>query len=499
MKGLKLSSLKRIFSYTIKSTSAWGDSLIFILFILVFAVARFLGILVHELGHGLLALALGGDFYALYASPGTGLAYIYLEDLSWGERVFVDAGGVMFQLIIGVLLFISYPKFKSFLARIFSLQLLVVLIIYPLLYLGLSVFYGGDGAAMVGEIKRNAGLDASLPLTALSLFFASFVAYFILRRILAFLEDYFTLFTEKEAFHTLFLFFSLPLIIGFIGAILAISAIPLAYIQFLIAFLMVAHLIFYFEAYFITKKRKSMKEEKRKIRAISGKESNTVILSFAIMAVLWLASFGPTPSTAHGLILKEPPIEAEKYFADNADRMALNANVKISPDELEVEIIARGVMSQPSPLEYRMWRSYDDRAHWSYYENVSKYILLRMLKITDWHITSKTFGTEVYGYGTTYRYPRVLKFSTTSFEEAFVNSSGTYTLTLYDPWLVEKIKPTNNYLARLNISWSAEFQLTNYSSEPHRGARSDLLTFLEWKNENRDVAPIIYSAEFIRV
>jgi hypothetical protein len=489
----KVSLIKRLRLHPIKSTSAWGDVLIFALFLLAFGVARFIGILVHELGHGLSADALGGDFFALYVSPGTGFSYVYTEPLDWGGRAFVDISGVLFQMVLGMLLFILYPRFKGFFSRIITLQLFAVLLIYPLLYLGLGTIYGGDGASIVREVEVGVGVDIAIPLLMFCLLFAAFFMYFVSVRVLDFIREYFHLATERDRFKTLFLFFSLPLFIGLLGAILAISLISLASVQFLIVFLIVANLMLYVEISFLTRKAVPEEGEIKRMRSISRRESYTVFASFAIIAAVWFASFGPTPSTAHGILLKEPPIGFESHFRE---KIALNVDVFVKPDEFEVEVRLRGLVSQSSPLEDQIWKTYDGRAHMPFNENVSRFVVSRMFDISEWTIESTSLGPEVYGFGTTYGNSRVVRLSTNSTEQVFTNSSGSYTLNLYDPWLNEPVRPTENYLHMLNVTWSDDFNLSTYSSNPMKVPRSDLATYLEWKNIERGMAPRAYTIEF---
>ncbi len=162
-------------------------------------------------------------------------------------------------------------------------------------------------------------------------------------------------------------------------------------------------------------------------------------------------------------------------------------------------MILRELSAQPSPLERRIWHSYDDRAYWSYYENRSKFILYRMFKVTDWKVISRSIGSEVQAFGSTYNNPRVVKLRTISLEEVLDNASGVYSLTILDPWQNEPVKSTENYLHMLNISWSNEFQFVSHSSVPQRAPRSDLSTFLEWKNDYRERAPTQYSMELALV
>jgi hypothetical protein len=489
----RLSSLlNSMNSYTLKSTSAFGDEIIFVLFIFAFTIARFFGIVIHEVGHGLMTIALGGDFFAFYASPGTGISYLYVEHLSEGYLILVGIGGVIAQVIVGMIIFIAYKARRGFMSRLFSLQLLLVLLVYPFLYLGLSVFFGGDGTLIVSEIQRITGFDASIVLPASCFMVMAFFAHIISIRVMAFLKDYFTLITRKDVFYKFFMFFSIPLLMGLIGAVLAISIIPISFLQFFIAFLLVANLMFMVEAVYFA--RKGLPEERTKMatRAIPGRESNTVISGFIVAVLVWAIVFGPTPSTAHGIMLKEPPIGAEKYFED---RVALNIDVRLSPETVEVDIISRGVLEKYSPLEGAMWHTYDSRTHWPSQENRSLITASSAFDAKGWQIKSRKIGSRVYGFDRYYEYPRVVGLEI-DFDSVLRNSSGTYKLTIYDPWLNEPTGPTDNYLHKLNITWSSGIRLLNHTSEPLKTPMTDLTTFVEWENNSMRVAPARYVLEF---
>jgi hypothetical protein len=479
-------------SYTLKSTSAFGDEILFVLFIFAFTVARFFGIVIHEVGHGLMAIALGGDFFAFYASPGTGISYLYTESLSEANLILVSLGGIMAQVAVGTIILIAYKTRKNFMARLFSLQLLLVLLVYPFLYLGLSVFFGGDGAQIVIEIQRVAGFDASTILAASSFLVMAFFAHLVSLRVMAFLKDYFTLVTRKEAFYKFFLFFTLPLWMGLIGAALATSIIPLAFIQFFIAFLLVANLLFIVEAAYISWKYVPGERTRRITRAIPGWESNSVISSFVVAVLVWAIVFGPTPSTAHGIMLKDPPLGAEKYFED---RVALNIDVRLTAETVEVDIVSRGLQEEFSRLEEAMWHTYDSRTHWPSQENRSLIVASSAFDATGWNIRSREIGSTVYGFDQYYEYPRIVGLAT-DFDTVLKNSSGTYILTIYDPWINEPSGPTDNYLHKLNISWSSGIRLLNHTSVPLNTPMSDLTTYVEWRNNEMRVAPARYVLEF---
>jgi hypothetical protein len=488
------SYLASLNSYTLKSTSAFGEEMIFVLFILAFVVARFFGILIHEVGHGLTAIALGGDFFAFYASPGTGVSYIYTESIPDGYLILVGIGGVIAQVIVGMIIFFVYKANRGFAARLFSLQLLLVLLVYPFLYLGLSVFLGGDGSLIVAEIQRMSGFDVSIVLAVSCIIVMVFFAHLVSIRIMSFLKDHFSMITRKETFLKFFMFLSLPLLAGFAGAVVAAGIIQIASIEFFIAFLLVAHVLFFAESVYLTRKSRHGHEVKKKSRAVSGLESNIVVSSFVAVILIWAAVFGPTPSTANGVILNDPPLEAEKYFED---RVAMNIDVRFGQDKVEVDIISRGIQEEYSQLERTMWHTYDDRTHWPSQENRSLIAASSAFAVNGWRIISREIGEEVYGFDGYYENPRIVRL-VADLDDVLKNSNGKYTMTVYDPWLNEPTGPEENFLHRLNITWSAEFALLNYSSEPLKAPRSDLTSYIEWKNQDLLMAPAMYVLEFSR-
>lgn len=484
--------LGKLNSYKLKSTSAFGDEIIFVLFILAFTVARFFGIVIHEVGHGLSAIALGGDFFAFYASPGTGVSYMYTESIADGYLILVGIGGVLAQVVVGMIIFIAYKARRGFAARLFSLQLLLVLLVYPFLYLGLSVFLSGDGALIVDEIQRMTGFDASMLLAASSFIVMVFCAHLVSTRVMSFLKDHFSMITRKEVFFKFFLFFSLPLLAGFAGAVIAVGIIPIASIQFFIAFLLVAQLLFATEAAYLTRKRRHGQKVNKTSRAISGLESNIVVSCFVVVVLLWAVIFGPTPSTAQGLILKDPPLEAEKLFED---RVALNIDVRLGSDTVEVAIVSRGIQEEYSQLERMLWHTYDDRTHWPTQDNRSLIAASSAFGTNGWQIVSREIGSVVYGFDGYHENPRIVRL-TASFDDVLKNSSGKHILTIYDPWLNEPTGATENFLHKLNVTWSAEITLLNHTSDPLKAPMSDLTTYIEWKNQDMSMAPAMYVLEF---
>ncbi len=108
------------------------------LVIMFYTIALFFSVTLHEiLGHGLASALVGGDFYAVYVSPGSGYASIYFpESVSMSARAFVYMAGISVEIIGGlIVLFLIFPRLSGFLSGLFALVLSVVMLVHPSIYL----------------------------------------------------------------------------------------------------------------------------------------------------------------------------------------------------------------------------------------------------------------------------------------------------------------------------------------------------------------------------
>src|SRR5437867_3374817 len=127
-----------------------------IVVLLGFVVARFLAVAAHEvLGHGLSSEALGGSFYGVYISPGSGFTLLFLP---FGSppiaQAFVAMAGILADVLMGMAVFAAYPRARSIVGRLFVLLLLQGLLVYSFIYLALGAISGtgGDSEAAVAEL-----------------------------------------------------------------------------------------------------------------------------------------------------------------------------------------------------------------------------------------------------------------------------------------------------------------------------------------------------------
>ncbi|MEE9489486.1 MAG: hypothetical protein V3V91_03500, partial [Thermoplasmata archaeon] len=83
-----------------------GKMLFVLLTILYFVVARFLAVLSHEvLGHGLSSELIGGQFYAVYVSPGFGFTAAHIPDATAPAlQVLYLMAGIITEVVIGLVI-----------------------------------------------------------------------------------------------------------------------------------------------------------------------------------------------------------------------------------------------------------------------------------------------------------------------------------------------------------------------------------------------------------
>ncbi len=127
--------------------------------IMLYTMALFISVGLHEIfGHGLAAVLVGGDFYAVFVTPGSGYASIYLPTtISNVSRAFVYLAGILVEICVGlVVLYLVLPRLKGFLSSLFALVLGGVMLVHPSIYLFLGSFYDkGDTHRAVAALGAS--------------------------------------------------------------------------------------------------------------------------------------------------------------------------------------------------------------------------------------------------------------------------------------------------------------------------------------------------------
>jgi len=429
-------------------------------------VARFAAVAVHEiLGHGLASLLSGGTFYAVYVSPGQGAAWSHLPgDGGW---VPVVLAGIAAELLLGCLLLGVYPRARGFLLRLFLLVLLSVLLVHTLLYMAV-------GALPVPSSNGDAG-DTALAVALLGapalawafllagLVWASVVMYILSRHLLILLGDALTRHPEQLY---LGLFWLLPLVLA-LAAIWGLgSAAGSGALIYLGLFGGLAAL-----AYAIAARPASRHAEGRPLSRDPADWRGLPALAVSLLLVLalWIGAFGVTQARAHGLVLAEPPAEEESSWWYGK---IVNVEVHIGDGpSLTVTFRFRGLASPQSPLEERLWRSFDGRADFEEYAREARVRASVMFNGTSWEVAaSPSIEGTVWSASGELPYARVVPLRLVPGPQGarvFRGANGFYNLSIADPYKVDA-----GFLDELNLSWDPTVQETGLLSDP-LGQRTD--------------------------
>ena len=420
-------------------------------------VVRFLAVAAHEvLGHGLFSMALGGSFYAVYLSPGQGSAYVYLAAPAYGAvdwaSVAVNLAGIAVELLLGLAVLLLYPRVRGFVPRLFVLLLLSVLLVHTLLYMAVGALpvpgLRGDTANAVVLLKAPAlaaGFVAAGALWAIAAMYA------ISRHLLALLGDALT--RRPEQLYLL-LFWILPLLLALpVAAGFGAGGSPV--LTYLAAFLGLAAL-----AYAVAARPAAHAFVRTPASRYAADFRGLVPVAVALALILpaWLGAFGVTENRAHGVLLADPPPEEEsRWWAG----MAVDADVRIGENlTLTVAFRFRGLAQPRSPLEERIWGTFDHRADYATYSAEAVYRAGVMFDVSRWTVTPPPFiGGSVWSGNRTYENARVIPLALADPADKariFTGGNGLYNVTLEDPFKAQG----SGFLDELNVSWDQKVNLT---------------------------------------
>jgi len=454
-------------------------------------VTRFVSVAIHEiLGHGLAAELLGGSFYAFYLSPGSGFASTYLPPSSsiWSEA-FMEMSGVGIEVLLGSFLLLSYPRIKTYIGRLLTLLFVEVLMVYSLLYLALGSFdfTGGDSSKIANLFT---GLDVSFRFLLVGLLWATVLSYVISKKLLILLAEQDV--QSKNRVFYLLLFWFLPPLIGVLSGIFAFNTLSKPLSIYLALFASSAAVIF---GFCILKASKSHITSARILR--KGRVA-PLIVAFLLILPLWFFVFGPTEGSAQGLLIKEPPIEAEKQYANP---LAINLKIIITSNlTLHLEFRFKGIPDPESPLMKAIWATYENRADFDYYQRMAVSLSSRIFNVSKWNLLHSYIQGKLWALGEEYDNARVVMLDTDPQNNSKLMKAANsgYIITAHDPFLYQPIGPGEGFLDSLNMTWERGISMMNFSaiggaSYPYLGEN-----YLLWRNMSPQEAHHTYSLEFKR-
>jgi len=428
--------------------------------------AAYLGTLIHEIiGHGLLAVLLGGNFYGFYASPfGVSFAFVSLNPISplWQDFL-VYSGGILAEMIFGlVALFLIAPRLKGFTNRLFVILFALTAMSGSMNYLIFgSIFHVGDPVGISLSAKVPA-LYLAIIGFAFRLVFIALIAW----AYLWFVSDYVSLRSWLDGFKALVLLWAFPPIVSFLLGIQFVEDLTLSSLSplWIVISIVVALLVSVFVAKFYGK------PVQIELKPITSRNAVTILLIFFLTISIWLVAFGPVPSQARGIAWAVPP-ENELSLAGNVEFFVysnLTATVKFK---------FRPAFDYPP-----FWEKIKAQPDWVYYIQTSQTMLQIMLDIKDYRIVKdyQDDFTGVWAYEKTHHGARVVVYNVNLKASSYLvkTAEGNYALTIVDPW-----KP-QGYLDSIQIAQTPGVQLLSYTTNPPSSPTSGevIAGYLIWQN-----------------
>lgn len=473
---------------------------------MLYVMALFVAIGVHELlGHGLFTVLLGGDFYAVYLSPANGYVSFWLpETMSPSTVAFIYLSGILVQILVGLaVLFLVLPRVRSFMWGLFTLLLCVGLLVHSSLYLVMGYVYeAGDTryAALVLGAEPDAFLVAGLVL-------AGTFAILISMHALRFLGRFADLTDDRERNVMLLMFWYPPMLLGgFLSLAMALASSPAdnAY-----QVLNSAMLLLFIGAAVVLVPMFSEPAFEREHR-VTMRSVLAVALCFVLLMAGWGGVFGLSRETAHGILIKDPPVEVEYFYSDYTMG---NANVHLYENgTVRVELVLRNAMRSPSPLEDRIYHSFDTRPDWERWVARSRNFLVGMFDLPRGVGENLTFATG-FAEIAAGNYTDSLGRSCTTYiplaqmgtRQFWVNPGEQdpepvepdITIAFADPW-----KYQGGYLDRVAVTWDGNLtciglEAANISEAlvmPTSGGIGQ--GFASWDNTEPETSPVYYTFKF---
>jgi hypothetical protein len=437
-----------------------GEILFVLLTILYFVVARFLAVVSHEiLGHGLVSEIIGGEFYAVYVSPGPGFTAAYIPEATpLAPHVLYLMAGIIAEVILGlIVLYLIYPRLKSFFLRLFALLLLEVLLIHSLTYMFLGSLYGEGGDSMQ-VIQTLPGVDHfwAIRFVATGLLFTVAFAYVITTKALELLREHFKLRTRRAALRILLLFWLPHLLVGYLAGLVGYGMVSNMVINYLVLFVSVTVLIFLFASLYVSRKPLLRPD----VMTVGRNGIFATLVAFLLVLSVWFLAFGIAPSTAHGVLLREPPAQEEIRYTES---YAVNLRVIIDEDfNIRVEVRMKAFGDVTSPLEEAIWETFDERPYWSTYLSLGTFVAKEALNYTGWSEINHSVGAQVHGCGEVWSNGKLMSLRFTNANVSlFQDRNGLKVLRVYDVWK-EDFGRGNEYLDALNITWHESITLEEW-------------------------------------
>lgn len=470
-----------------------GALLFMVIVIMLFTVLRFVSVGIHEiLGHGLFTEAAGGTFFATYISPSGGYASIDIpDDAGRATTTIIFLAGILVDILVGlIVLFFIYPRVKKFMTGLALLIFSEVLIVHSAFYLVLGA-YIRDGDSF--KAIYYGGLEPAIPIV-LGLTMAGMFIIIISVRLVKFMSRYITMTDDRKALKSLSYFWLPPIFIIWVSMALPGEMDPGSE-NYTIGYAVIFTLMVMASSYFISR-IPLLDFKTSEVRGIGVQKVVNTLFIFCIVLVLWVAVFGPSTSQARGLLLKEAPLEVELSYQDYS---VGNLVIRINNDStVSAAVALRFIMDyeQHSPLDQKIYESFEQRAYWPEYQYISRNMMrvafgLNGTLADGLDLTSEMSG-NVWAGGEEYPYARV---STAELNFTLLGlggeDDGLLVLEFIDPWMTGT---DPGYLDMVMVGWADDYEFVNYSSNgiPYSGG-NETGNYLVWQNYDLGTSPRYYN------
>ena len=454
----------------------WRGKLLFSLFFFLTTYwASFFSGVIHEVGHGLVALIVGQNFYGFVATLTGGFALVTLGEVS-STNAMISAAGIVSQFLFGLAIFLVSFKLKGFTSKIVLLTFASTSMINPGSYLLMgSIMKEGDPFLTSSYV--NVSLEALAFLGCVLLVFVGSIAF---PQFVKVLQDFLMFKSKRDSYvSVVFIFIS--------GSFLNFLLITLvgASLYSMVAFLLVALLVSAFSA-FAVKRYKLPDVSVIQQKFVSWRGIGTNLLLAIVCTTVWLGAFGYTLQTAHGLIWYEfGPVGV--------------ANVKVTVNYrflARIEMRFRPYFSVS--VSEKLWLGVKNTPNWKMYEQQAMLFAKNMFNTASFElVATKTDDADIWYLGKWHGGGARVVVIDLNLNKS-INMQrlyGIYGLTVYDPWV------PIGYLDSFNFTCNG-LKMIDYACGP-RGSSNIAAGglnegYLLWLNETPEEAPDVLFFMFVK-
>ncbi len=445
----------------------------------LYVVLKYAAVLIHEvLGHGAAALAFGGSFFAVYATPASGYASLHLPGMErWMVAVVLLAGiAVTWAFGLGALALARKARGAAKVALLLFAEIATMSSALYLAYGGLR----GDGDPYVAMSYLGLDHNALAPLgVAFALGFGV-----ILSREFSKVD----VFREPRTFPRVMGLWLPAIVMGIAG----LSAYAMDTGNLYAGFYGATYLAAALGGTIAVTRWGKQEHPPASIRLGTARQLAVVLVCLAIACYAWIDVFGPTSAEARGIVIADPPIEVESSYFDS---FVGNARLVVHPNGSALaEFSMVPLNTNGTVLDKKLHDRFDERPYLPEWAAKGRRYTAAMLNLSAADSANLTILAELAGeveaMNSTFEHARTC---TTWVRVDLGNgTSGDFNITIIDPWA-----SGGGYLDKLTVEWADGVTMNSYSqadgTSPSLAART-----ISWTNDAASDAPTHVTLRFTR-